>query len=166
MTGRKNSNNSGKKAAVGLIIHQVHRQYANDTSEAQDNPRRGEKAQGRRHDHQRPVPDIAQQGAEEAFSASSEGFLQENLSAAAKGGAAAEGVAPTSESIKIPSFLATEMSRVGIEISSQAEVDLLDETAKFMASHAKAVSPTLVQYSEPVPSPDYLLPSITHWKNG
>ncbi|KAF5704980.1 hypothetical protein FGLOB1_8264 [Fusarium globosum] len=154
MAGRKNSNNSGKKAAVGLIIHQVHRQYANDTSEVQDNPRRGEKAQGRRHDHQRPVPDIAQQGAEEAFSASSEDFLQGNLvsnrlpvhllivvdlkSAAAKGGAEAEGVAPTSESIKIPSFLATEMSRVGIEISSQAEVDLLDETAKFMASHAKA----------------------------
>ncbi|KLP03437.1 Uncharacterized protein LW94_5688 [Fusarium fujikuroi] len=43
------------------------------------------------------IAKLKQQGAEEAFGVSSEDFLQENLSAAAKGGAEAEGVAPTFE---------------------------------------------------------------------
>ncbi|CVL07332.1 uncharacterized protein FPRN_13733 [Fusarium proliferatum] len=101
MAGRKNSNNSGKKAA-----------------KPKTTPVAGKKRKADDMTTNAPSPTLrCQQGAEEAFSASSEDFLQENLvsnrlqvyllivvdlkSAAAKGGAAAEGVAPTSEVINL-----------------------------------------------------------------
>ncbi|KAG5791175.1 hypothetical protein H9Q69_009786 [Fusarium xylarioides] len=61
-----------------------------------------------------------------------------------------------------PSLNSSSTGRVEIAISLQAEVDLMDETVKFMASDANAVSQTPAQYSWPVPSPDYLMPSATH----
>ncbi|KAF5558737.1 hypothetical protein FPHYL_7328 [Fusarium phyllophilum] len=61
-----------------------------------------------------------------------------------------------------PSLNSSSTGRVEIAISLQAEVDLMDETVKLMASDANAVSQTPAQYSWPVPSPDYLMPSATH----
>ncbi|VTT57766.1 unnamed protein product [Fusarium fujikuroi] len=128
------------------------------------------------------IAKLKQQGAEEAFGVSSEDFLQENLSAAAKGGAEAEGVAPTFEVRNC--MTGFRMTKTDILVLSakrkilgnsegdeyfalrQAPTDTTTafdgRTVKFMASHAKAV----FQYPEPVPSLDYNRPSTTHLESG
>ncbi|KAF5625444.1 hypothetical protein F25303_11344 [Fusarium sp. NRRL 25303] len=111
------------------------------------------------------IAKLKQQGAEEAFGVSSEDFLQENLSAAAKGGAEAEGVAPTSELSAKSKILGNSEGNEYFALR-QAPTDTTTafdgRTVKFMASHAKAV----FQYPEPVPSLDYNRSSTTHLESG